>query len=162
MEQHREGLESAKGPKFAALTTDADIEKIINQRIAAALAKSGKSQSNQNNKSSEIAEWRKTKSFGDTVQKDDKTWYWCSQHQDGKGLYVTHKPEEHGQQKRGPNDSSGKGSGSNSSSSKSNSDTKMQLKDSLKAVLMTHGMTSDQAESICQDCKSSGSGQDFW
>ena len=40
----------------------------------------------------EVAEWRKTKSFGDSVTKDEKQWHWCSvRHNEGKGMYVTHK-----------------------------------------------------------------------
>ena len=36
------------------------------------------------------------KTFGDSVEKSGKTWFWCPhQHNDGKGMYVTHKPEEH-------------------------------------------------------------------
>ena len=25
----------------------------------------------------------------------EETWWWCSKHRDGKGMYVRHKPENH-------------------------------------------------------------------
>jgi hypothetical protein len=39
-------------------------------------------------------EWQTTKK-GDTTQMYDKTWWWCPNHNDGKGMYVRHKPENH-------------------------------------------------------------------
>lgn len=39
-------------------------------------------------------EWQ-TEKKGDSIQHNGKTWWWCPQHRDGKGLYVRHKPENH-------------------------------------------------------------------
>ena len=39
-------------------------------------------------------EWQ-TEKKGDSVQHNGKTWWWCPQHHEGKGLYVRHKPENH-------------------------------------------------------------------
>jgi len=41
--------------------------------------------------------WRKV-NVGPTVEKNGKTWYWCSKHTkegDYDGLYVTHHPDQH-------------------------------------------------------------------
>ena len=48
----------------------------------------------------DIAEWRKKKNLGDEVTKDGKHYYWCDQHLDGNGLYVTHHPLDHGKHPR--------------------------------------------------------------
>lgn len=143
--------------KFAALTTDADIEKLVAQKVAAALKQAKLPGDTSQNRTSEIASWRKSKSFGDTVEKDGKTWFWCSQHNDGKGLYVTHRPEDHGKPRGPTSTKSGHGAASSMGG-----EHRMQLKDSMKSVLMSHGMTTDQAESICNDFKSTEGGQDFW
>ena len=38
--------------------------------------------------------WQKEKK-GDSIQMYGKTWWWCPQHNQGKGMYVRHKPENH-------------------------------------------------------------------
>ena len=40
------------------------------------------------------ADWQITKTT-DKIMKDDKPWWWCPNHNKGKGLYVRHKPENH-------------------------------------------------------------------
>ena len=40
------------------------------------------------------ADWQITKTT-DMIMKDDKPWWWCPNHNKGKGLYVRHKPENH-------------------------------------------------------------------
>ena len=42
----------------------------------------------------ETPEWQITKK-GDKIQQDGKTWGWCPNHNNGKGMYVRHKPENH-------------------------------------------------------------------
>ena len=42
----------------------------------------------------EPPEWQMTKK-GEKIQHDGKTWWWCPNHNEGKGLYVRHKPENH-------------------------------------------------------------------
>jgi len=32
---------------------------------------------------------------GDMIEKFGRTLYWCPHHNDDKGIYVTHKPEDH-------------------------------------------------------------------
>jgi len=34
---------------------------------------------------------------GDTKEVKGKTWWWCMQHNDGKGMYVRHPPSDHGE-----------------------------------------------------------------
>jgi hypothetical protein len=84
----------------------------------------------------EVAEWRKKKSFGDSVKKDGRQWYWCSiGHNKGKGMYVTHKEEDHN--KRYSSKSS------NSDSSNKNKEKSMTLSDNLKAAMVSKFKCSD-------------------
>ena len=96
-----------------------------------------------------IAEWRKKKSHGDSVHRDDKTWYWCPRHkgQDYDGLYVTHKPENHDEhQRRFRKDKSG------DTSSTASSDKKLAMKDSLKTALVAKfGCSSGEADKLWSD-----------
>ena len=39
-------------------------------------------------------EWQMKKK-GDKIVVDQKTWWWCPDHNKGKGMYVRHKPENH-------------------------------------------------------------------
>jgi hypothetical protein len=82
----------------------------------------------------EVAEWRKTKSFGDSVEKDGRQWHWCSiRHNNGKGMYVTHKEEDHHSKyppRNGSSDAKSKSSASKQSTNKS-----MTLSDNLKAAM---------------------------
>ena len=40
-------------------------------------------------------DWQ-TEKKGESIQREGRTWWWCPQHNEGKGLYVRHKPENHG------------------------------------------------------------------
>ena len=39
-------------------------------------------------------EWQITNK-GESIEHEGKTWWWCPRHREGKGMYVTHKPEDH-------------------------------------------------------------------
>ena len=95
------------------------------------------------NKSSKIAEWRTCKTLGDSVKKDGTQWYWCPhQHNNGKGLYVTHKPEDHTEWKNNPKQWLKKRSGQEKSTN-SGGDKTLKLNDKLKAALVTKFKCSD-------------------
>ena len=83
----------------------------------------------------EVAEWRKTKSFGASVTKDGRDWHWCSiKHNKGKGMYVTHCEEDHGNFCRNkPKESST----STNSKDKEATNKSMTLSDNLKAAMVT-------------------------
>jgi hypothetical protein len=97
--------------------------------------------SNGNNKYLEIAEWRKKKSFGTSVEKDGRQWHWCSRHNNGNGLYVTHKEEDHdtfyANKNRKRND---KKNENNNTSNKG----KMSLSDGLKAAMVSKFKCSEE------------------
>ena len=113
-------------------------------------------------KSFVIEEWRKSKTLGDSVERDGKQWHWCSKHMNSNGLYVTHKEADHGEweenkknNRRGktdkrPTDSSNKPPGSTSN---------LQISDRMKTALATKGFTSAQAEEFVTQLES---GTDFW
>ena len=115
------------------------------------------------NASNDIAAWRKSKDFGDEIFKDNKQYYWCPQHQNGAGLYVTHHPLDHGKR---PKDweHTKRRSGTKpppSTQTQPTNETKLQLAESMKAALMTNGLTDDAAAALMQSIKDD-SGTDFW
>ena len=75
-------------------------QKLMTQLMQNVLTlKTGTSQFNNQtgggaNSKPKYQEWQ-TKKEGDSIQHDGKTWWWCSQHREGQGLYVRHKPENH-------------------------------------------------------------------
>ena len=83
--------------KIAALTTQLrELQDSINSTKVTDKSSNKSTDSDAKKGFLTVAEWRKTKSHGDTVDKDGKTWHWCSkQHNSGKGMYVTHKEEDH-------------------------------------------------------------------
>jgi hypothetical protein len=84
----------------------------------------------------EVAEWRKTKSFGNSVTKDGRDWHWCSiKHNNGKGMYVTHREEDHGNFRRNKPKSSSNSEDSNKENKPTNKS--MTLSDNLKAAMVT-------------------------
>ena len=123
--------------KIVALTTQV---KALEDRIKKG-SKDTSSSGNDSNKPLQflvVAEWRKTKSFGPSTNKDDKQWHWCSiKHNNGKGMYVTHKEEDHGKfLNRNTSDSSTSGSSSKKSTGKSTNKS-MTLSDNLKAAMIS-------------------------
>jgi hypothetical protein len=83
----------------------------------------------------EVAEWRKTKSFGPSVTKDGRDWHWCSiKHNNGKGMYVTHREEDHGNFRRNKSKDS---TSTDTSKAKEQTNKTMTLSDNLKAAMVT-------------------------
>ena len=108
-----------------------------------------------------IAKWRFSKTLGAKVSRDGKDYWWCTQHMGGKGLYVTHKPEDHGQSRRAQADKDGSGG---KSKDKSSNDKKksLTLSDSLKAAMVTKFKCSeDDAKQLWKQCVSESGGEDF-
>jgi len=126
---------SAKDDTIVALTTQ--VTELQKKLESVSKSKSG---DGSNNQSSEIASWRYKKSLGESVTKDDKTWYWCTKHNKGKGLYVTHKPEDH--DKRGSTTK-------DSSSSGNKGSQKLVPNDKLKAAMVSKfKCTAEEAEEL--------------
>lgn len=47
---------------------------------------------------SSVEEWRLTKTKGDSCVHDGRTYWWCPKHNNNKGMYVRHPPEDHDKQ----------------------------------------------------------------
>jgi hypothetical protein len=106
----------------------------------------------------EVAEWRKTKSFGPSVTKDGRDWHWCSiKHNNGKGMYVTHREEDHGNFRRNkPKDST-----TADTKSKDQTNKTMTLSDNLKAAMVSKfKCSSEEAERLWSDV-AKGNNSDF-
>jgi hypothetical protein len=134
--------EEAKNSKIVALTTQV---KELQDKL-----KSSNNSSKDSSKSSgktnhfNIEEWRLTKSLGNTTEKDGKTWHWCSkQHNNGKGMYVTHKEEDHlgwqewKNQRKNGRQSKPSSNDSESIHKKEGTNKNMALSDNLKAAMMS-------------------------
>ena len=150
---------------FTALTTSV---QALSQKVQTIQRSNGGSGSEKSKYGSgtgnfthhDIAEWRKKKNLGDEVTKDGKHYYWCDQHLDGNGLYVTHHPLDHRKHprdwehtKRNGKSSSG-GSGNDSSS-------KLQLNEMMKAALTSNGLSAEKAESLLTALQQEN-GLEFW
>ena len=157
---------------------DSDTAKML-VLLTALVNKSENSNSGNNERrgkrdqtSTSIAEWRKTKSHGDSIYKDGKQYYWCEQHQDGKGLYVTHHPKDHNKPigkwehtDRSRNvKSTSTGSSQESKPAAGSSDTKLQLSEKMKAALTSKGLSGSDADDLIKGLQQSTSsdGTDFW
>lgn len=133
---------SEKDEKIVALTTKLeDLEKKVKSGKAGS-SSGGGSGAGAGKASSydKIAQWRLKKSFGDHIDsKDGKEWWWCTKHQDGKGLYVRHAPADHGKPYQP------KGDSASSSSQKKT----LTLNDNLKKAMVTKfKCTEAEAESL--------------
>jgi hypothetical protein len=100
----------------------------------------------------EVAEWRKTKSFGDSVEKDGRQWHWCSiRHNNGKGMYVTHREEDHYLKYPAKNGSTSASNGS-TDNAKKGTNKSMTLSDNLKAAMCAKfKCSSDDAAKLWAD-----------
>ena len=126
----------------------------------------------KHNVQSSIADWRKSKSHGESIYKDGKMYYWCKQHQDGKVLFVIHHLKDHGKKNtewehtdRSRNvKSSQSTSAQQSNNSNKSSDSKLQLSDKMKAALISQGINGANADSLLKGLQDSTSGGavDFW
>ena len=147
--------------KLAALTTELNElkEKFVLVTQKGVGSSSGSTDNKSKSNKSTVAPWRMSKTLGNKVEKDGKTWHWChKQHNDGKGMYVTHHPDNHTEwqerkekfrrdKKEKTNDSksdSSKQAGSSDSSKKT-----LALSDKLKAAMVTKFCCSaDDAEKL--------------
>lgn len=145
---------------FTALTTSIEglSEKVQTLQKSNTSGANGYQSKQGGNRNSDIAEWRKTKTFGEEVHKDDKQYYWCPQHQNGKGLYVTHHPLDHGKHPREWEHSKKRNNGSGNLPSNQNA---LQITDKLKAALTSNGISNAAAESLMSSLNED-SGVDFW
>ena len=120
---------SEKDDKMVALTTKiSELEKKLDSKKTGG----GGGNGNQDRSSNydKVATWRFKKNLGDHVEnKDGKEWWWCPQHNDKKGLYVRHKPEDHGKPFVPK--------GSTSSTSTGGSNKSLTLNDKLKKAMVT-------------------------
>ena len=121
---------TSKNAKLVAMATQVkNLEKQLSDSKDTKNTNTGKQ---TQGKKPPIAEWRFKKSFGSEVEKDDRKWYWCHhQHNDGKGMYVTHKPEDHVTWSQNRKNKKGK------KNSAENNNKDLQLTDKLKAALVT-------------------------
>ena len=155
-----------KDAKILALQTQ--VEQLVGLHQQS--LKANTTQAPQTNRSTprqqftEIADWRMKKGQ-EQLDRDGKTWFWCPHHKmEGKynGLYVTHKPEDHGEwqkrkdernaKKRKPKEEQSN-SGPHKSEDGSN---KLVISDSLKAALMTHmDISPEQIDAMVRDADDS-------
>jgi hypothetical protein len=155
----------SKDAKITALTTQlSNLEKKFGDKSNGKKSTKGNNESSSDAKKSggrfDIDSWRLTKSLGASCEKEGKTWYWCHhQHNEGKGMYVTHKPDDHvswkDKKKDKKTDSSSSNSKSNSSAKSSNGSTKksLSLSDNLKATLVTKFKCSkEEAAAVWKQC----------
>ena len=146
---------------FTSLTTSVKGLSEQVQTIQKSNASSNNTPNENKNKGNrqQISEWRKSKTFGEEVFKDEKQYYWCPKHQDGKGLYVTHHPLDHGKQPREWSHTRKKGS--EPATSGNEGDKKLQLAESMKAALTSNGFSNEKADSLLSSLKNNN-GVDFW
>ena len=154
---------NSSNDKIVALTTKVEeLQKKLNAKSHT----SGGSKGGNNSppKLADDEQWRLKKSFGDHVNKMGKDWYWCNkQHNNGQGMYVTHKPEDHTSWKernpqgyrRGKKDKST----SKSKTTSTANGSKLTLTDKMKAAMVAKFKCSaeDAAALLrgCQDCSES-------
>jgi hypothetical protein len=142
--------------KIVALATQV---KELQEQLSKSSSGASKPSNDKKTPFLEVAEWRKTKSFGDSVEKDGRQWHWCSiRHNNGKGLYVTHKEEDH-YSKYPPK--SGTVPSTEKPTVKSSTNKPMSLSDNLKAAMVSKFKCSaSDAEKLWSDVASSAN-KDF-
>ena len=138
-----------KDSKLAALTTEL---KDLREKFALVTKSSGGGSSSGGDagktkppKVNTVEKWRLTKTLGDKVERDGRTWYWChKQHNDGKGMYVTHHPDDHTawlerkeKFKRERKNKKGDQSKDGSSNGKQDEKKTLSLRDNMKAAMVT-------------------------
>jgi hypothetical protein len=132
---------NAKDAKLVALTTEL---QALKKHVHSSQSNGGKNSKGgeKEKKTFTIDEWRLKKSHGEQVEKDGKTWHWCHhQHNNGKGMYVTHHPDKHTEwyENRKKSKEAGK-----SGDSKSGGTAKsLQVNDKLKAAMVAKFKCSD-------------------
>ena len=101
-----------------------------------------------------VKKWRTIKK-GDTMQKDNLTWWWCPKHVHPhghfNGLYCLHKPADHDEWKAKFRKGRGKQEQS-SETNKPDQSKKLLINQRLKEVLCTKLMLSDEdADNLCKE-----------
>ena len=101
------------------------------------------------------------------LDKDGKTWFWCSHHKiEGQysGLYVSHKAEDHDAWLKQKNEQLAKRRQAKDSEKESdegnqpedNRSNKLVISDSLKAALMTHmDVSPEQIDALVKEAEGS-------
>ena len=137
--QNKWKINSSSDSKLVALATQ--VKELQNQLKNSSNKKGGGKDDQPKKEQYEIAKWRKTKSFGTTVEKDGRTWHWCGiGHNNGKGMYVTHKEEDHGKRFKKKDPKSKEKPGND----KGGKDKTLTLSDSLKAAMVTRFKCSNE------------------
>ena len=153
-------------PKYLALLTALTTNvQALSQKVQTMQLSNGGSGSEKSKSGNftrhDIAEWRKKKNLGDEVTKDGKHYYWCAQHLDGNGLYVTHHPLDHGKHPRDWEHTKRNGKSSSAGGSGNDSSSKLQLNETMKAALTSSGLSAEKAESLLTSLQKEN-GLDFW
>ena len=130
---------SDKDSKIVALTTK--VEMLQEQINKNSNSSSGAPPPSGGGKNLRVDEWRLTNNLGSSVKRDGKQWYWCPhQHNNGKGMYVTHKPEDHVDWKENKRRKKEQESGDKDKSDRndtSDDKKKMTLSENMKAAMVT-------------------------
>ena len=142
---HQKTWKSVDGrdAKLVALATQV---KTLEEKLASNKKTGSNDNGTSSTKKKNIEEWRLTKSQGDSVKKNGTQWYWCPhQHNGGKGMYVTHKPEEHTVWKDNPRKwlSQRKAEKKPKDPNNDSSGKSLKLNDNLKAALVSKFKCSD-------------------
>ena len=146
--------------QFTALSTQLlEIVKTAQVHATSTTNSGGGGTKPPGNKANSVKEW-KYKNVGATTVVDGKTWWWCSKHNSGKGLYVRHPPADHDKwaeccNKCDPADRYKSPAEVNSSSSSSQANATsdpvaetLELGSELKRVLASFGMSDADANAI--------------
>ena len=147
-------------PKYLAMFTvlTSSIKGLSEQVQQIQKSNMNKNNLNKNNNPN-IAEWRKEKNHGEEVFKDGKQFYWCPNHQEGKGLYVTHHPLDHGKHPRDFQHTRKHKQAVEESGT--NNKKKLQLTESMKAAMTSNGISDEAADAMLSSLSENGS-MDFW
>ena len=160
---NEESQEQSSKSKTNADSSNAKSLVLLTALTNAQVGAGGKPEQRSRSVQNLIAEWRKTKSHNDSIFKDGKMYYWCPQHQEGKGLYVTHNLKDHGKPiaewsntDRSRNVKQG-APPKQAESSDTPATNKLQLSEQMKAALTTSGIDLKELQE-----GSAKGGLDFW
>lgn len=108
-----------------------------------------------------IEGWRYNKTE-ESIDRDGKTWHWCSNHNNGKGMYVTHCQSEHGEweerKRRQKRDKASLNGGNGSGMSNLNRNEQVKVNSNLKHALATKGFSQEQIATILEESGASDFG----
>ena len=99
-----------------------------------------------------FSQWRNN-NVGPMITRDGKSWWWCPHHGEN-GMYVRHKPEDHGIFKKGNRRTKKDREEATSKQQAGKENKKLILSEKMKAALVTVGLFSDeQAEAIINETR---------